>query len=422
MHDVIEGKSMERALYCTFPCFFPRPSGERKGKKRTLTIHSLLNYLIWRHKQRRGEEMDTNFILLLAVCFLVELPIIRLRPTVSRLKIMAGYTGQNLMVLGLVILSYFPDYRWLVGWAYWLTSLVLLVFGLIWRIPAVAVAIGTFYDRRLHHLWKEGLALFAPWPPWNYSYIQVDYHTRTLDITGEFQHPSRDRVKVPGSVRWHPNVKNADAVIRYLNRGGEGATEPEASGVVSKGIAELLKETVQAIIRSRIIPVSSLEEVTKMDKSGLVDPIINELTLDPSLRTASDLQNAVRNLGGVEDGFGWGIEIENVVIGDITTEGESTKAISRKRKEEYDVDADLLDVQTLLKQAELYAGKTDMTAAEAARLLEEHKTVRESGRGFTIPGLTEGLRKGGGLTDLVAALTLLGQSKGGEKKDDDKKS
>lgn len=335
--------------------------------------------------------METQ-IALIVVFLAVTAVEVRPRPTYSRVKMMFGYTGQNMLLFAPLFLRYFPQYREYFP-IYFFAALGALSGGLVWKIPQAHVALATFWGRRLLTLKPEGPKFFAPWLPWVYSYVLIDYRTRTLDITGEFQHPSRDRVKVPGSVRWHPNAKSAQAIIDYLNRGGEGMTAPEAGGVSSRGVAELLKENAQAIIRSIVIGVE-LEQVTRMDKAELIDPVVDALTLEPTVSTGDQLRDAVREMGGVEDNYGWGIEIENVVIGDVSTSGRATEARNQAEEELFQRTRDIRDTETMMEQARRYADASGgaFSVQDAIRYLEEHKTAR-AGQGFAVPGLAQGVRE-----------------------------
>lgn len=394
---------------------------------RPLPLGSILNFV--EHYWKETWELITEFLGKSGIEITLDLPTLgvifilaevieawNIRREQTFGKILAGYTGQNLLLAGLIASRYIPEARWFFSlpyaWLYWFLSLSFLALGAIREIPAVHVALPTFWGKRLRgmrippfigplffSIKREGPRFFVEWLPWRYSYYRVNFKQERVDVAVKFLHSSGDKAEVDLEIRFHPNVGYkwmgfwrpnrkvlARHLISYQNRGGR------------EGVSELIREQSQDVVRHIILgPVKedgterflALEEVIGINKKRLADPLINHLTLEGSIQNGEDLRKALRKRDGAEDAFGWGVLVESVAVTNVTTEGEATTALNQRTREGFELQRDVKEAETIDQQAAIYQ-RRGIAPEEATRLAIEERIARHQ-QGFAIFGLSSAL-------------------------------
>jgi len=269
------------------------------------------------------------------------------------------------------------------------------------KIPPVYVALVTKWGKRVPEVVSEGWQFFPLYPTW-YGYIPIKVETVSKDFAPEeVRTPDGADLNISVALSWAPDKDSPEALINYLNAGGEGHGDDETGEGEPRGVRDILEDMVAEHVRewarsTKLGPqtwrdaLSAGDEAVQIILEGLLGKPISPEEINSYKCGAASV--SIPSLG---------ITISRLNIKDITLTGKVAEAAELKVKEELERDAEAVEQEhvknMILKHTEQGFSKeqaleiVQTERGKVAKNVSEHKLSISSETGDILKNLLMGI-------------------------------
>ena len=273
----------------------------------------------------------------------------------------------------------------------------IIYYGLV-KIPASPpeVALVTFLGERIHRVKKEGWRFFFGYP-YIFSYIPIEVTKLNQEfIPNEVRTPDNAEIKVPVSITWQPQSLNPEALIIYINTGGQKGVENILQSIVSERIrqwARSLEEGPQSWEEAQAAGEKAVEVI--------LEAILGRDVTDEEMKECRR-GTACLNLQSL------GIIINRLNVGQIEVLGTIAEAAEKAAKETQEKKAEIVELDHVKERVKIFtnAGFTPERALEivqtergkVSKTISEHKISISTEVGETLKEIVPAFLSLAGLT------------------------